>query len=152
LSSCTVASNVGPIELASGVEWLVGSTVISDNGHDNCVVDPSAHVTSFGDNLDNLDSCGFDHPSDLVNTDPLLGALAGLNGLPETLGPLPGSPAIDSAGSAPIPGLDQRHVPRPWDGDGDLVAVSDRGAVEYRAGVLFSDGFEVGDTWRWSAP
>jgi CSLREA domain-containing protein len=151
-SSTTVADNVGGIELVAGVEFIVGATVISDNGYANCVVDPAARVTSFGDNLENLDSCGLSHPTDFVDTDPMLGVLTGIGGLPETLTPLPGSPVIDTAGAAPLPGMDQRHVPRPWDGDGDLEALSDRGAVEYRPGVLFADGFEVGDSWRWSVP
>ncbi len=71
---------------------------------------------------------------------------------PATLMPLIGSPAIDSATAAPLPSHDQRGVPRPFDGDGDDLAVSDRGSVEYRPGVIFFDGFEVGAGWRWSAP
>jgi hypothetical protein len=46
--------------------------------------------------------------------------------------PRPGSPAIDAAiGSCP--GLDQRGVFRPQDGNGDGVAVCDLGAVEFTA-------------------
>lgn len=149
-NACTIAGNAGGLELAEGVEGLFAATVVAGGDFDGCRVDPLAQVTSLGDNLEDGSSCGFSHPSDLVDTDPLLGLLAGSGGLPQTLVPLIGSPLIDSASWAPAPGLDQRHVRRPQDGDGDGESIPDRGAVEYLGDVLFADGFERGGTWRWS--
>ena len=152
LTSCTIANNAGGIEAVEGAEILMGSTIVARNGEINCSLDPLSRLTSFGDNLEDGLSCGFDHPTDLVGVDPMLGSLDNIDAEPATLVPLIGSPAIDSATAAPLPSHDQRGVPRPFDGDGDDLAVSDRGSVEYRPGVIFFDGFEVGAGWRWSAP
>ena len=72
---------------------------------------------------------------DLVGTvaapiDPMLGPLQNNGGLTETHELLTGSPAIDTADVLRFPPTDQRGVARPQDGDGDLIAVSDRGAYE----------------------
>ena len=40
---------------------------------------------------------------------------------------------------------------RPFDGDGDGTARCDIGAVESSVVQLFSDGFESGDTSRWTS-
>ncbi len=42
------------------------------------------------------------------------------------------------------------NSPRPQDGNGDDVALPDIGSVEVFNQALFSDGFETGDTGRWS--
>jgi len=152
LTSCTIANNDGGIEAVEGAEILMGSTIVALNGEMNCSLDPLSRLTSFGDNLEDGLSCGFDHPTDLVGVDPMLGSLDDGEIEPYILVPLIGSPAIDSATAAPLPSHDQRGVPRPFDGDGDDLAVSDRGSVEYRPGVIFFGGFEVGAGWRWSAP
>ncbi len=151
-TSCTIAANVGGLETVGGVEILMGSTIVALNGGENCVLDPMSQLTSFGDNLEDDATCGFDHPTDLQGVDPMLSQLDDGWNKSAILMPLIGSPAIDSATVAPLPAYDQRWVPRPFDGDGDNVDVSDRGAVEYRPGVIFFDGFEVGEGWRWSAP
>ena len=48
--------------------------------------------------------------------------------------PAPASPCIDSADDTYAPADDVEGFPRPFDGDGDLSATSDRGAYEYPAG------------------
>jgi hypothetical protein len=68
---------------------------------------------SAGHNLASDGSCPFRLPSDLRNTDPLLGPLASNGGPTDTLALLPGSPAINAGGSAGCPATDQRGVPRP---------------------------------------
>lgn len=74
-----------------------------------------------------------------MNLDPLLGPLADNGGftLTHTLGE--DSPAIDTGDPASCPATDQRGFPRPFDGDGDGLAVCDMGAYEYGStGLDFS--------------
>ena len=68
---------------------------------------------SAGHNLASDRSCPFRLPSDLQNTNPLLGPLANNGGPTDTLALLPGSPAINAGGSVGCPATDQRGVPRP---------------------------------------
>ena len=72
-----------------------------------------------------------------VNTilgDPLLGPLQDNGGPTESIAPLPGSPAIDNSNLTTL-AVDQRGFPR-------TVGSTDIGAVEFGAGLVFSDGFE----------
>jgi hypothetical protein len=68
---------------------------------------------------------------------PVAGALSGNPGLGPLAGlpahhPLQaGSPAIDAANGAVCPGVDQRGVSRPRDGDGNTTPTCDIGAYEY---------------------
>ena len=67
---------------------------------------------------------------------------------PMVLGPAVDVPflVIPTCGS-----FDQRHLPRPADGDGDGDPRCDAGAVELQPSeVVFWDDFETGDTSRWS--
>ncbi len=80
----------------------------------------------------------------IVGLDPLLGALQDNGGPLPTHTLLLGSPAIDTAG-VDCPDADQRGEPRPVDGDGDLIADCDMGAVELQsipADTIFNDSFE----------
>jgi CSLREA domain-containing protein len=86
-------------------------------GGENC---SGSGVQSAGHNIDSLDQCNFHAAGDKVNTDPLLAALARNGGPTETLGLLPGSPAID-AGDA-CPATDQRGIARPQGAACDLGA------------------------------
>ena len=61
----------------------------------------------------------------------------------------PGSPAIDSGDDSHAAATDVTGIPRPQDGDGDGTPVCDRGAYELVL-EIFADGFESGDTSRWS--
>jgi hypothetical protein len=92
-------------------------------------------IASFGHNLDSDGSCGFDHPTDQPNTDPMLSPLKDNGGPTWTHAPLEGSPVIDRGWCDP--GTDQRGVPRPIDGNLDNVWLCDIGAVEY---VPYCDG------------
>jgi len=86
----------------------------------------------------------------LIGVDPLFGPLAD-NGGPTMTRALPvGSPAIDT-GPPGCGGLttDQRGYPRPSDGDSSGTDECDIGAYEYTT-LIFGDGFESGDTTRWS--
>ncbi|MBX3726784.1 MAG: right-handed parallel beta-helix repeat-containing protein [Xanthomonadales bacterium] len=103
-----------------------------------------ANVTgSSGGNLSSDASCLFNEPTDLVNTDPELDALADNGGPTPTMRPRPGSPAIDGGVFGFCASRDQRDLTRPESPGGDC----DRGAVEIHASdhdVLFTDGFEGG--------
>jgi hypothetical protein len=71
-------------------------------------------LVSQGYNLEDGDTCNLTQPTDLPDTDPLLGPLMD-NGGPTWTHALPeDSPAVD-AGSCPDTGADQRGYPRPFD-------------------------------------
>jgi CSLREA domain-containing protein len=86
-------------------------------------------IVSGGYNLVTDGRCNFSGPGDLVSTAMRLGKLANYGGTSAVVVPVTGSPAIDS-GRPGCSGVDQRGLPRPTDGDGDAVAVCDRGAAE----------------------
>lgn len=109
----------------------IASTVVAGNSApigEGCAT-LSTVITSFGYNLDAGTTCGFTHPTDLTNTNPMLGALSANGGVGRTHALLPGSPAINSGNNAicaapPNSNLDQRGVSRPQG------PVCDRGAYE----------------------
>jgi hypothetical protein len=93
-------------------------------------------ILSQGSNLSGDASCGFNAPSDLINTDPLLGPLADNGGPTLTHTLLSGSPAIDRADCV-FGATDQRGVARPQP---TLGGRCDMGAVEvvqFYAGGVF---------------
>ncbi len=106
-------------------------------------------LSSFGFNLEDTDTCGFDLPSDFVNRFPMLAPLADNGGPTWTHAIAPGSPAIDNGNPWTTLSTDQRGFPRRYDGDGNGVANPDIGAFEYSIGWIFSDGFESGDSSAW---
>jgi len=110
--------------------------------------------TTNGGNLESPgNGCGLDAGSDQVNvSSPQIGGLADNGGGTDTHALLTGSPAIDTAEAGPCPGTDQRGVSRPFDGDGSGSAECDIGAFEFSlSALIFSDGFESGDTSAWSS-
>lgn len=137
----------------------VGSAIHNDgdlSASNSLIVGPCSGVvdTSGGGNLESPgDTCGLG-ASDLVNiANARLGPLATNGGTTPTHALLAASPAIDAAAGGPCLAVDQRGVTRPVDGDGDDVADCDVGAYEAPEGLpplVFVDGFESGDTSRWS--
>ena len=118
ISDSTISGN-GAGDLGGGISGAVTLTgSILDNQGGN-VFGP---LTSLGHNLfsDKPDS-GLD-PTDLIDTDPLLGPLADNGGPTFTRALLPGSPAID--GGVAVAGVtnDQRGVPRPQGSAPDIGA------------------------------
>ena len=103
------------IPLAQSV--LLRNTIVAGNsaaaGSADCGSRGIVRFRSRGHNLASDRSCPFRLPSDLPNTNPLLGPLANNGGPTDTLALLPGSPAITAGGSAGCPATDQRGVPRP---------------------------------------
>ena len=96
------------------------STIVADNTagdgtHNNGFTEPAQGgvTTSDGYNIDSENSCGFDQPTDLINTDPLFSSLQDNGGPTFTHALLHGSPAIDAGDNSGAPVTDQRGVPRP---------------------------------------
>jgi CSLREA domain-containing protein len=79
-------------------------------------------LDSLGNNLEDHDLCEFDQPTDLPDTDPLLGPLHDNGGPTWTHALLTGSPAIDAGDDAACPPTDQRGVPRPQGPASDIGA------------------------------
>ena len=77
---------------------------------------------SLGGNLDSGSTCGFNQPSDLSNTDPLLGVLTSNGGPTPTMALLAGSPAIDAGVTDATVTTDQRNMPRPASAAYDIGA------------------------------
>jgi hypothetical protein len=97
----------------------------------NSITECYGTITDGGYNLDSANSCGFNPANgSLVDTDPLLGALANNLGPTQTHLPLAGSPVIDAGDPASCPPTDQRGDARPVDGNGDGIASCDIGSVE----------------------
>ena len=66
-------------------------------------------------------------PTDLVNTNPLLGPLADNGGPTQTMALLPGSPAIDAGVAVAGVTTDQRGIARPQGTTPDIGAFESRG-------------------------
>jgi CSLREA domain-containing protein len=117
----------------NGIVRTKNSIFSGSTGGDNCA--GGGTFTSLGHNLDDADSCGLYGAGDLVNSDPLLGALQNNQGLTFTHALLPGSPAIDAGDNNDCPLTDQRGAYRPADGDSNASKICDIGAFE--AGGVF---------------
>jgi hypothetical protein len=95
------------------------NTIVANNTPKNCSkqADGAGTIGDNGYNLDSANDCGFTAGSpkfDLLNSNPLLGALANNGGPTDTMALGAGSPAIDTANPAcPPPATDQRGITRP---------------------------------------
>jgi hypothetical protein len=116
--SSTGINNSSTITFTNTMVAFNGNSELSNCGGNGTEV-------SLGYNVENMESCGFDQPSDLPNTDPKVSDLADNGGPSLTHALLPGSPAIDSGTNSTCPATDQRGAPRP------INSTCDRGAYEY---------------------
>jgi hypothetical protein len=139
LTDCTLSDNSagigGGVYISQMTGNLVATVTASSSLFDNVtggnlVLEAGAEFVSLGHNLFSDAPAAALDPTDLVNSDPLLGALADNGGPTLTLALLPGSPAIDAG--APVAGVttDQRGVPRPQG------IAPDIGAFEVRATAM----------------
>ena len=125
ISGNTAASGGGISGLAT-----VENTIVANNPGGNC----AGTFTSRGYSLSSDDTCNFNGPGDMNNTDPLLGPLQNNGGQTQTMALLPGSLAIDRGnpsgctdGQGHLLKTDQRGQPRP---DKEDVGGCDMGAYE----------------------
>lgn len=156
LRSSTIARN-GSAGLTFGVytgltmALSASNTIIADNNSVDCFL--TTTNVGFASCLDSDGTCWMDVAGgNLPATDPVLLPLRNWGGFTATVYPKPGvSPVIDAgAEGASCPSVDQRNFPRPFDGDGDGVAVCDIGAVEIGDLILWAD-FESGTLDEWSS-
>jgi hypothetical protein len=115
------------------IHWK--NSIVANNDGYQCQA--SGTWVSDGHNLSSDNRCGFNQPSDLPDTAPLLAPLADYGGPTPIHALLPGSPAIDTGDGCPP--TDQRGVSRPVDGDNDGTAVCDIGSYEARNQITISD-------------
>jgi hypothetical protein len=157
LDFSSVVGNASPFGagamVGSGVLSIHGSLVGEGSGGADCA-SGAGGVVATGANLDTDGSCAALAGGNVMTVASFgLGPLADNGGWVRTHLPLPGSPVLDAApacaaaSGAPI-SLDARAYPRPTDDDGNGTPACDLGAVE--RGPIFLDGFESGDTGRWS--
>jgi hypothetical protein len=110
---------------------ILQNSIVANNGSaGNCY----GIMTSNGYNLSSDNTCNFNGPGDLNNTDPKLGQLGNYGGPTQTMPLLSGSPAIDAGnpsgctdGNGHLLKTDQRGRPRP---DKEDSGGCDMGAYE----------------------
>jgi CSLREA domain-containing protein len=131
LNNTTVAFNdtgndaAGGIYVISGADLNLRDSIVAKNqgapGGENCAGSPS-DFDSFGNSLENLNTCHLTTPGDLPNASPKLKPLDDNGGPTQTHALRNGSDAIDSA-SIDCPPKDQRGVTRPQGDDCDIGAL-----------------------------
>lgn len=108
-STIAYNNNDGINNTGAGEAYMRNSIIAGHSGG-NCTGTPP---DSHGFNIDSAHTCGFVEPSDLNDTDPLLGPLAKNGGWSPTHALLSGSPALDSADPDRCIPQDEREIARP---------------------------------------
>ncbi len=141
INNSTISGNSGPIGgrglgSFSPNPIILQNTIVANNpSGGNCYTYGGAIITSDGYNLSSDNTCPFNGPGDMNNTDPKLGQLGNYGGPTQTIPLLKRSPAIDAGnpnGCTDSKGnllkTDQRSYPRP--GKYDSSGRCDIGAFE----------------------
>ena len=137
--AATGVSGLFQVSLGGATATQFKNNVVAGNVGLNCF-NNGGTLSSFGYNLEGGDGCGFNHPTDVVDTNPLLDGLTEVNHT--FVHPLQvSSPALDTgsctdANDNPLDD-DQRRVARPQ-GVG-----CDRGAYEYEFAPALALGKQV---------
>lgn len=100
---------------------ISNSIVTNAQSGGNCSVSGGS-ITSNGHNLESANSCSFNKPGDIINSDPKLGSLQDNGGPTFTLALLTGSPAIDAGNGQSCAKNDQRGLTRPQGAGCDIGA------------------------------
>ncbi|HQR34456.1 MAG TPA: CSLREA domain-containing protein, partial [Blastocatellia bacterium] len=141
LTNCTVTDNNsdgthgGILTQDTGgaisvITQLKNTIVAGNDGPNLSKTGTNSAVTSLGNNLTSDNGGGFlNGTGDLINTNPLLAALADNGGSTKTHLLQSGSPAINAGSNTGAPATDQRGVKRP------VGANTDIGAVEVSSGT-----------------
>jgi len=123
INNSTISENGAPnyglaggIYNGSGTVTLQNSIVANSTSGGNCY----GSITSNGYNLSSDDTCDFNGPGDMNNTNPKLQPLGNYGGPTQTMAIFGGSPAIDAGnpngctnGNGHLLKTDQRGYPRP---------------------------------------
>jgi CSLREA domain-containing protein len=134
INSTVVANDNAAAIGGNALMDLAGSVITNEGTGPAC--EESFYRYSLGHNIDSDGTCSLFDPTDLPNTDPLLGPLQDNGGPTWTHALLPGSPAIDAIpeadctwdddgdpGTPEVPvNSDQRGVPRPQNANCDIGA------------------------------
>lgn len=121
------SGEIGGLRVVSGSTVNIKNTIVANNiVSGTSIADVEGTVNSQGTNLvgNAAGSSGF-IASDLLNVNPLLGALVNNGGTTQTQALLAGSPAIDAGNNTGAPAIDQRGAARP------VGAFVDIGAFEF---------------------
>ena len=114
-AAVTGVSGIAHASLGGATTAQFKNNIIAGNVGLNCL-NQGGTMTSLGYNLEATDSCGFNQPSDLVNTDPLLDGLTA-DGATFVRPLMGGSPALDAGSCTDANGdpilFDQRGMSRP---------------------------------------
>jgi hypothetical protein len=94
-------------------QLTVRNTIVANSAADGNCFNSEGFIHSGGHNLDDMDTCEFTAPGDLVNTPALLGPLQNNGGTTPTHALIKTSSAIDEGDNALCPDTDQRGITRP---------------------------------------
>ncbi len=135
LTNCTVANNSATNNPDSGGLYsgktanagiTLKNTIVAGNSNTQVHQEKGGTITSLGNNLVS-DSSLTAAAGDLLNTNPLLAALANYGGPTATYALLPGSPALNAGTNTGAPATDQRGFSRPQQSITDIGAFESRG-------------------------
>jgi predicted outer membrane repeat protein len=101
---------------------IVANNIAMEHTNDNGAFWSGGTVISQGNNIDSQNSCGFNQPTDQINTNPLLGPLQNNGGPTSTHAITASSPAYNRGTINGSPMTDQRGVTRPQFGVCDIGA------------------------------
>ncbi|MBF0530363.1 MAG: hypothetical protein HQK55_14045 [Deltaproteobacteria bacterium] len=158
LTNSTITNNTDSSGTAAGLYQfgaapsasLLNNIIAANTGGDN-VKAISGTLTSRGYNIVGENTGGYFIATDIINNNPVLGALAGNGGPTKTHALLDGSPAIDAGTCTGAPATDQRGVTRPQVGKGTGTALCDIGSFEKESVISGKVNAPPAPNYQWVA-